>query len=152
MNDTETIANAAIDKFAQGYNCAQGVLSAFCPKLGLDPDVALRLATGFGAGMARRQQVCGAVTGGMLALGCRYGRADGQPRALTDETYARIDRLFAAFAAERGSCQCRELLNGCDLRTPEGQSRFKSERMIDTVCKPCVRTVVQLVDAQLSGE
>lgn len=152
MNDTDTIANSAIDRFAQGYNCAQSVLAAFCPKLGLDPDVALRLATGFGAGMARRQQVCGAVTGGIMALGCRYGRAEGQPKSVTGESYVRINRFFDAFAQKRGSCQCRDLLGGCDLKTSEGQARFKSEGLLDTVCKPCVRTAVELVDAQLRGE
>lgn len=56
----------AVEKFLSGYNCAQSVLFAYGPELGLDQERALKLATGLGAGMGRRDEVCGAVTGGVL--------------------------------------------------------------------------------------
>lgn len=149
MNDTEIIAAVAVDKFSRGYNCAQSVLYAFSQKLGLDPNVALRMATGFGAGIARRQEVCGAVSGGVLALSCKFGRSDGEPKERTEESYQRIQRLLEVVEAKHGSYLCKRLTDGCDLRTPEGQSRFKNEHMLDTICKPCVRTVVEAVNAEL---
>ncbi len=58
MNST---AETASEKFLSGFNCAQSVLWTFAPRLGLDPDTALKIACGFGAGMGRREEVCGAV-------------------------------------------------------------------------------------------
>lgn len=70
--------DVAVQKLLAGYNCAQAVLYAFCEDLGFDRDAALRLACGFGAGMARKQEVCGAVSGGIITLGLRHGRGEGQ--------------------------------------------------------------------------
>ena len=59
----------AAEKFSEGYNCAQAVLYCFCDDLGFDKNTALKLATGFGGGMGRKEEVCGAVTGGIIVLG-----------------------------------------------------------------------------------
>ncbi len=83
----KTKSEVAMEKFLAGYNCAQSVLFAFGPDLGLDGETSLKLATGFGAGMGRRGEVCGAVTGGILALGLKYGRGGRQDRQATEETY-----------------------------------------------------------------
>ena len=50
----------AIAKFTQGFNCAQSIIYAFSDDLGIDKDTALKIACGFGAGMGRKQEVCGA--------------------------------------------------------------------------------------------
>ena len=50
------------------YNCAQAVLLAFASKFGLDEQAAFRLTANFGSGM-KRGSVCGAITGGLMALG-----------------------------------------------------------------------------------
>ena len=75
MNTRSAIAT---EKFLAGYNCAQAVLYAFCDELGFDKDTALRLACGFGAGMARKQEVCGAVTGESLPSGSSMGAVRGK--------------------------------------------------------------------------
>ncbi len=50
------------------YNCAQSVVMPFAEKAGLDEETARRVAACFGGGM-KRGSVCGAVTGGLMALG-----------------------------------------------------------------------------------
>lgn len=50
------------------YNCAQSTLLPFAEELGLPQEAMYRLAAQFGSGM-RRGSVCGAVTGGLMALG-----------------------------------------------------------------------------------
>lgn len=129
----------ALEKHLSGYNCAQSVLYAFCEDLHLDADTALRLACGFGGGIARRQEVCGAVSGGILAISLHYGRGEGQDRAMTEETYGRIREFMSRFETRHGSILCRSLLNGCDLNTPEGQAYFKANDLAK-VCKGCVAT------------
>lgn len=41
----------AIVNFKKGVNCSQCVLSAFSEELGLDKELALKIASGFGGGM-----------------------------------------------------------------------------------------------------
>lgn len=50
------------------HNCAQSVLMAFVPDVGMDDSTAYKVAANFGAGM-KCGSVCGAVTGGLMALG-----------------------------------------------------------------------------------
>ena len=117
--------DVAIEKFMSGYNCAQAVLFAHCDELRLEKNAALKLACGFGAGMGRKEEVCGAVTGGVLVLGAIHGRGESDDRTASEKTYAKTRELLERFQARHGSYICRELLGGCDLTTKEGQSRFK---------------------------
>jgi len=136
----------AAAKLLSGYNCAQAVLHAFGDEAGLGENLALKIATGLGAGMGRKQQVCGAVTGGILVLGLRHGRGSIGGREATERTYGKTRELMDRFAARHGSSICRELLQGCDLATEEGQRRFKSADLLNEVCRPCVQTVVEILE------
>lgn len=129
-----TRTEVATARFLSGYNCAQAVLVAFREEAHLDEDLALKLATGLGAGMGRRQEVCGAVTGGILVLGLRHGRGRTDSRTATEQTYLETRELMDRFAAKHGSCLCRQLFLGCDLVTEEGQRRFKADDLINKVC------------------
>ena len=81
------------------YNCAQAVVSVFAGDLGCDEDAALKAATFFRGGM-QMGAVCGAVTGGLMALGLA-GLTD---RAAADG-FIRLIR-----AAHDGMIDCRDLL------------------------------------------
>ena len=58
------------DNFANGYNCAQSVLCAFCEESGLDTDTAFRLANGLGGGV-RCGEKPGILNGERHFYGCR---------------------------------------------------------------------------------
>ena len=64
----------ALQKFESGYNCAQSVLLAYCDDVNIDKSTALKISCGFGAGMGRKQEVCGAVTGGIIIIGAKHGK------------------------------------------------------------------------------
>jgi C_GCAxxG_C_C family probable redox protein len=140
---------AATEKFLSGYNCAQAVLHSCCDKLNFDKNTALKLACGFGAGMARRQEVCGAVTGGILAIGLRHGRGEGEGQTAKEETYLRVCELMSRFEARHGSCICRKLLKDCDMTTPAGQQYMKEHDLLHKTCVGCVRTVVETLEELL---
>ncbi len=137
----KTKSEMAVEKFLSGYNCAQSILYAYGPDLGLDVETALKVATGLGGGMGGRGEVCGAVTGGILALGLKYGRGEKAEKSVAQRAYQKTGELMAAFERVHGSCMCRTLLGGCDLRTPEGMQRFREEDLHHKVCVVCVRTV-----------
>jgi C_GCAxxG_C_C family probable redox protein len=124
----------------------RGVKFSHCTELKLNSDTALRLACGFGAGMGRKEEVCGAVSGGILVLGLRHGRGEHDDRSATETTYAKTRDLMDRFQAKHGSVLCRKLLNGCDLTTAEGQKSFKEKDLFNQVCIPCVACVMAILD------
>jgi C_GCAxxG_C_C family probable redox protein len=144
-----TKSEQAISKFTGGYNCAQSVFYAFCEDLQLDSDTALKIASGFGGGIGRRGDICGAVTGGIMALGAKYGRGEKEDGAALGATYDKTRQFMDQFAGRHGSCLCRELLNGCDLATEEGQAAFREKDLKNKVCTPCVQSAVEMVEKMM---
>ena len=136
----------AVNMMAADYNCAQSVLSVFCEDLNFDKDAALKLATGFGAGMARRQEVCGAVSGGIMAIGLKFGRGLADERAAAENTYLLVGEFMKRFTDKYGSCLCRVLLDGCDLMTETGRIFYKENGLSGKICRPCVADAVGFLE------
>lgn len=136
----------AVRDFLEGCNCAQSVLHPFCADLGLDPAAGLKVASGFGGGMGRCGEVCGAVTGGIMALGLRFGGGD---RPAIEAVYAKTRELVERFRQKHGALHCRQLLGGCDLSTEEGHRLFKERDLRNRTCRPCVETAAALVEELL---
>ena len=128
------------------WNCAQSVLGVFCAELKLDRETAMKLASGFGAGMAHRQEVCGAVSGAIMAIGLKHGQAREDEKEAKEKAYQLSRELMGGFQAEFGTCLCRELLPGIDLATAAGHERYKAEGWSEKVCQPCVRFAVRILE------
>ncbi len=64
-----TRAERARDLFFEGCNCAQAVFLAFAEDR-MDRDTALKIASGYGGGMAGMRGVCGAVNGCLWPTAC----------------------------------------------------------------------------------
>jgi C_GCAxxG_C_C family probable redox protein len=139
-------ANIATEKFLSGYNCAQSVLYAFREESDLPEETALKIACGLGAGMGRKEEVCGAVTGGILVLGMRHGRGSNDDRSAMVFTYVKTRELMDQFAEKHGTFICRKLLNGCELTTEAGQKHFKENDLLNKICAPCVQSVVEILE------
>jgi len=112
----------------------------------LAEETALKIACGFGAGMARNQEVCGAITGGILVLGLRYGRGSNDDRSAMELTYSKTRELMGQFSKQHGTLICRELLDGCDLTSEEGQKYFKENELLKKTCTPCVKSMVEILE------
>ncbi len=136
----------AMQKFTSGYNCAQAVLYAYKDVIDIDGNTALKMACGFGAGMGRKGEVCGAVTGGIIAIGVIYGRGESDEKSATEKTYTKARELMDKFENRHSTYICRELLDGCDLSTEEGQMYFRNNDLFNATCKKCVGSVVQILE------
>jgi C_GCAxxG_C_C family probable redox protein len=141
-----TRTEQAVSKMMEGYNCAQAVLFSFCEDLQIDKNLALKMACGFGAGMGRKEEVCGAVTGGIIVIGARHGRGEKDDRTATEITYRRTRDLMDKFVGKHGTFICRRLLHDCDLITEKGQKIFKDNDLSIKVCVPCVQSVVEILE------
>jgi C_GCAxxG_C_C family probable redox protein len=123
--------------FDSGFNCAESVLSAV--KNELDGETAAdlvipRIATGFGGGIGRNGDVCGALIGGVMAMSLALGRDKAEQSR--EPCYSAVDRFYNDFRIRFGSCKCRELTNA-NLKTPEGFRTYQAEVHTD-VCIPIV--------------
>jgi C_GCAxxG_C_C family probable redox protein len=131
----------AQDRFAQGYNCSQAVFSAYASQIGIDDETALKLASPFGGGVARRGNVCGAVTGALMVLGLQKGNATLENK---DENYRIADDFINRFQKQHGTILCRELI-GQDLSTSEGLRNAKDQKVFESVCPGLVKEAAELV-------
>jgi C_GCAxxG_C_C family probable redox protein len=136
----------AVTLFAEGFNCAQSVVAAFCEDIGLDRDIALKGACGFGAGMGRCQEVCGAVSGGVMVIGAKYGKGINGDNNAKETTYNKVHSLLDRFAEKHGTVICGKLLKDCDLATAEGQKLFKENNLANKACRTYVESAVELLE------
>ncbi len=119
---------------------------AYSDDVNVDKNTALKISCGFGAGMGRKQEVCGAVTGGIIAIGAKYGRGEDDEQSATEKTYEKTKELLDKFQTKHGTIICLELLDGCNLMTEKGQKYFQENRLKNKICSECVRDVVQILE------
>jgi len=141
--------NKADKLFHENANCAQAVLLTFAGEHGLDDPTAQKIASGFGGGIARLQETCGAMTGACMALGLAIGNGEPDPAKAKDATSAAIRVFQKRFIGLHGATSCRDLLQ-VDLNTDEGRAIHSQKNLRETVCTPCVRDAVQIVEELLS--
>jgi C_GCAxxG_C_C family probable redox protein len=136
----------AVARFHQGFNCSQSVLVAFAPQLGLDESQALKLASPFGGGVARRAQTCGAVAGALMALGLARG---ADTPAGKEAAYRLGQEFLQRFESRHATILCRELL-GCDISTPEGRQQALEQGAFTSLCPLFVRDAAEIAQAMLA--
>jgi C_GCAxxG_C_C family probable redox protein len=144
-----TPQNVASERFAAGFSCSQAVFSAFAPGLSVPDETALRIASAFGGGVGRRGQVCGAVTGALMALGLARGHSDNA-EASKAATYEVVGEFVRRFEAAHGSITCRTLL-GHAIDTPEGLQGARDAGVFKSVCPVLVADAAAIVAALLEG-
>ena len=147
MNNSNR-SDKAVSIFKEGINCSQSVLSCFAADLGLDKDMALKLAAGFGGGMGRMAQTCGAVTGAYMVIGLKHGAITGQDKAAKEHTYQVVRDFNDRFKARNQSLTCKELLK-CDISTPVGFDEAKQKGLLTTICPKMVRDAVEILEEML---
>lgn len=122
MEDSPAVI-AAREK-AEGYYrsgqflCSEAVFLVANEYLGHPvPDEMVKLASGFPVGMGKAGCTCGALAGGVMALGLRYGRT--QPAAAEPGMFEVAKELHDRFLARRKSTCCRVLIRKLEFGCPE---------------------------------
>lgn len=118
------------------------MLLSLADYLEMDGSAAINLASGFGGGIGRQGSVCGAIIGGVMALGLKYGNDRTKDSAGMTKAAYMARELYAFFKDEMGDTTCYGLLK-CDLFSPEGLEQFKRERMREEKCSNFVRKTVR---------
>ena len=129
---TIQVAQRSEELFQQGFCCAESVLQAIAESRGIKSELIPKIATGLCGGIAKTGGICGAVSGGVLAINMLAGRnSAGQ----SSEANVRLVRaLLSEFETKFGTTNCERLI-GCRLDTPEGQRFFKENKLREKKCQ-----------------
>jgi C_GCAxxG_C_C family probable redox protein len=140
----ESIEEKAIRTFRSGLNCAQAVLTAYSEEMKFDNNLALSVSCGFGGGMGRLQETCGAVTGSFMVLGIFNCKKLTDNKDRKEATYSMIQKFSQEFKQINGTTDCLELLK-CYLKTEEGNRYAKENNLFGTICEKCISDSVRII-------
>ncbi|MGD8561979.1 MAG: C-GCAxxG-C-C family protein [Desulfarculaceae bacterium] len=117
MSKQQDAEERAFGYHDNGYHCAEAVSKAimefYCQRQ--TPEIP-QAATAFGGGVGRtHEEMCGALSGALLALGLVLGRS--QPGANWDEIAGLAAKLRERFIAEFGSSTCAVILEAFGEQT-----------------------------------
>ena len=134
----------AVELFLEGYNCSQAVFGAFAESLGMAEDLALKMSAPFGGGIGRQREVCGAVSGMLMALGITDGYDTPETGDKKAEHYKLVRELCAQFTEINGSIICREILKDSEIG---GTPAVRDEKYYkERPCVRCVRTAAEILE------
>ena len=111
----------AFENFGSGLNCAESVFLSGLKNLEseLDPGL-VKVASGFGGGVGgTREEICGVLTGGIMAFGLLFGRTS--PTEEDAKAKEMATALLARFIQRYGTTQCQGVINQFDEATRSTQ-------------------------------
>ena len=148
--------DAAYAWFLKGYNCSQSVVAAFAPQIGLTEETALRLFAGFGAGIGRMREVCGAFCGVVTVLSMVY--ADPADPKDKSRMYALVQEAAEQYRSRNGgSIICRELLAKAGAAPAGGTAAedrtadYYKKRPCPELCRLCADLCAEFIAAHPEG-
>jgi len=104
-----------------------------------------RRSCGFGAGISKTGNLCGAVSGAILVIGLKYGKTVANDDAATEKTRALVRQFIHEFEEKNGSINCTDLL-GYNLGSPEEFARARDQGLFVTKCTPLVRDAADILE------
>ncbi len=108
----EEIEQRVFDYFQSGFNCAEAVSKAMVELYSKETHTAIpNVATAFGGGIGgSKAETCGALTGGIIAIGCIFGRKE--PKDDKKAAYQLAAEFREKFIETFGASTCRTILEG----------------------------------------
>ena len=140
-----TKSDAAVACYKGGFSCTQALLSSFSEELGMDRDTACKVASGFGGGVGRTGNICGAVSGAIMVIGLKYGKADEEDEAATEKTRLLVRQFINEFTEKNGSIRCTDLL-GYNLSDPDEYEAARESGIFIEKCPLLVRDAADILE------
>lgn len=151
--DPDERSRKAREFFRDGYNCCQSVLLAYQDVIGLSEAEIAGISSGFGGGMGRLREVCGAVSGMVFMAGVISPSVHPGNQEERRANYALVQEFAENFRAQNGSIVCRELLG---LRAGRKESPAPSTRdgqwYTERPCERLVGCAARIVAEKLNSD
>lgn len=138
----------SIRLFEEGFNCAQSVLFPYGEEFFKESAYALKIATGFGAGISYRGEMCGAVSGALMVIGLHYGSSDLNSDKPKERTVKMSKEFIEAFESINGSVICNQLLK-TEINTPEGLEYARQNGLFKKTCPDLVESGAKILEGLL---
>lgn len=106
MKSLDERISQALDLRRQGYNCVQSVIMVFDDITGLDHEIAAKITSAMGSGVAGTRNICGVANAIALTIGMLHGSDPGSKAAASAEARPLIEK-FQQLNDNR--IQCRDL-------------------------------------------
>jgi len=136
----------ALNYFNNKFNCSQAVLASFGKDLGLLEDECLKIACAFGGGMGRQQLTCGAVTGALMVLGLKYGKAFNDDESKKTDTYTKASEFLKKFEKLNGSTTCKVLLQNLDMNNANDLQKINELNLFKINCEKYISDAVTILE------
>ncbi len=136
----------ALAYFSNHFNCSQSVFTVFGEELGMSENDCLKVACAFGGGMGRQQHTCGAVTGALMVLGMKFGKALNDDEAKKKETYTKTVEFFKEFEKRNGSTTCKALLQNLDMNNEADLKKINELNLFEINCEKYVADAVEIAE------
>jgi len=119
----EEVEKRTLQYFQSGFHCAEAISKALTEAFEKEGDgYAPKVATGFGGGIGGSHlETCGALAGGIIALGWFWGRT--KPGGDKTKVYELAAEFRRRFVEKFGSSNCQSLLD--KLGKQEGAMKCK---------------------------
>jgi C_GCAxxG_C_C family probable redox protein len=134
----------ALLNFKDGLNCSQCVLLAFSDELGLEKNLSVKIASGFGGGMCQGE-ICGAVTGAVIALNLKYGNDKAEDNEAKEKIYQAIRLFSERFENINGSIICKDLI-GIDLKQKENKILARKRGIFKEKCPEFIEDSIAILE------
>ncbi len=114
------IQEGAENSFKAGdFYCSEAIMNSFRNNFDNDmPESVVAMASGFPVGIGKTKCLCGAVSGGVMALGYFLGRTKGKDEQV-NVTLRAAAELQNSFKANHGCTCCKVLTKGFDMASGE---------------------------------
>lgn len=152
------IEQTACDNERIYYGCSRSVLNALQLHLNIGDGSVIKASVGLAGGVARNGNVCGALTGGIMAIGLIYG--EGKLDFPTSSPYYTKlmeygGKLYDRFEKEFNGVTCRDVqktIHGksWNLRNPEELQQFVMPEIHDR-CSEVTRKAARLAAEVILG-
>jgi C_GCAxxG_C_C family probable redox protein len=145
MPDSIVLSKKATQLFKDGFYCSEAIIQVFNEHLDLGlNENAIRMATGFGAGLGAAKCCCGSLTGAVMVLSAVKGRTTKEENV--DEVFALTQELHDKFKKRFKSTCCRMLTKDVEWGTPEHHKHC--EKMV----YGAVQILVEILEKNKKGE
>jgi len=144
--DNNNSSKVAKTLFDGDFNCAQSVLKALTDVSGLDTLQSEALTAGFGGGMGKHQEVCGAVSGACMAISHAVFHMYNDTTEGKDAAYNAVQDFIFKFKDEMTYVRCIDMTQ-YDFMIEEEKEKFAESGRRDEICVPAVEFATELATA-----
>ncbi|MCG8411470.1 MAG: C-GCAxxG-C-C family protein [Bacteroidales bacterium] len=139
----------ALKLYANGFNCSQVIIASFADLLDLNEEKAILMASGFGGGMGKMQNTCGAITGSYMVIGFLRGKFVEENKVSNEESGILVREFTKRFTEIHKSTNCKALIK-FDIGTKEGMEEAVKAEVFKKKCSSYIITAIEILEDILS--